>query len=110
MGQADENVMELSDELGRSFVNKFDSTRITEMRPFYSSKEFKEAYQAFKMGRWDTVEKELLLLSENPDTKIQGKAAYNLGVLYENLDRRSEMDYWYKEAKLKLGSLPTISY
>jgi hypothetical protein len=109
MGKADENVIALSDELGRIFINKFDSTRITEMRPFYSSKEFKEAYQAFKMERWDAVEEELLLLSENPDPKIQGKAAYNLGVLYENLDRRAEMDYWYKEAKEKLGSLPTIT-
>ena len=110
MGKADENVIALSDELGRSFVKKFSQTRITEMRPFYSSKEFKEAYQAYKMGSWNVVEEELLILSENPDSKIQGKAAYNLGVLYENLDRRSEMDYWYREAKLKLGSLPTMPY
>ena len=110
MGQADANVIALSDELGKSFIGKFKSTRITEKRPFYSSKEFKNAYQAFKYGRWDTVEEELLLLTKNSDTKIQGKAAYNLGVLYENLDRHTEMDYWYNEAKSKLGSLPTIPY
>ena len=110
MGQADENVLALSDELGRSFIENFEPTRITVMRPFYSAKEFKKAYQAFKSGRWDEVEEELLLLTERTDMKIQGKAAYNLGVLYENLDRQSEMGYWYEEAKLKLGSLPYVPY
>ncbi len=110
MGQADENVLALSDELGRSFIAKFEPSRITVMRPYYSTKEFKSVYQAFKLGNWDEVEEKLLLLTESPDMKTQGRAAYNLGVLYENLDRRSEMDYWYSEAKLKLRQLPTIPY
>ena len=109
MGLADENVLRLSDELGRSFIQKFEPSRIAEKRPFYSSKEFKSAYQAFRTGRWKTVEDELLKLTQNSDLKIQGKAAFNLGVLYENLDKQSEMNYWYKEAKEKLGSLPTMT-
>ena len=81
---------------------------IIEMRPFYSSKEFTAAYKAFKMGGWKTAEDESLWLSKSPDLKFQGKAAYNLGVLYENLGKQSEMDYWYNEANVKLGSLPAI--
>jgi len=74
------------------------------LRHFYHTKEFSKAYHAYNIQHWATVEKELLELASNPDRKIAGKAAYNLSVLYENLNNRSEMEYWYLEAAEKLGS------
>ncbi|MFC2126440.1 DUF6340 family protein, partial [Bacteroidota bacterium] len=104
MGKADENVVLISDELGRKFIHKFYPINISEMRPFYHTKEFAVAYQAYRFEDWAKVEKELLELANSPDRKISGRAAYNLSVLYENLNKRSEMENWYYEAVEKLGS------
>lgn len=106
MGKADENVVTISDELGRLFVQKFYPTKISERRVFYSTKEFATAYEAYNLGNWDIVERELMQLIKHPDTKIQGRAAYNLAVFYENQGKVSEMEYWYRRAEEKLGSLP----
>jgi len=110
MGKADDNVIKISEDLGKKFIENFYPSKVTELRPFYSAKEFKTAYKAFQRGDWLIVESELLQLVEYPDRKAQGKAAYNLSVLYEHLDRQSEREYWYRQAKEKLGTLPTTAY
>jgi len=110
MGQADENVIKISETLGESFIQKFSPSQIMEMRPFYSAKEFNQAYRAFNAGNWEFVEKELITLSSHPDEKMQGKAAYNLSIYYENQGRISEMEYWRKIAESKLKSLPYVTY
>jgi hypothetical protein len=110
LGKADDNVLKISNELGEKFIEYFYPSKITELRPFYSSKEFSAAYKAFRIGDWETVETELLSLTEKPDSKVLGKAAYNLGVLYEHLGKTVEMEYWYQVAQEKLGSLPTAIY
>ena len=106
MGKADENVVIISDELGRKFIKKFYTTDISEMRIFYSNKEFASAYKAYKIKDWSTVERELIQLTEHSKIKTQGRAAYNLAVYYENQGNVSEMEYWYRRAEEKLGSLP----
>lgn len=106
MGKADENVVKISDELGRAFVKKFYSINVKERRVFYANKEFKTAFQAYQRRDWETAERELTLLTKHPEEKIQGRAAYNLGVLFENLGKDEEMAYWYGRAEEKLGSLP----
>ena len=106
MGKADENVVIISDELGRNFIKKFYTTDISEMRIFYPNKEFTTAYKAYKRKDWNTVEKELIQLTEHSNVKTQGRAAYNLAVYYENQGKVSEMEYWYRRAEDKLGSLP----
>ena len=106
MGKADENAIKISDELGRLFITKFYSTDIAEMRLFYATKEFAPAYKAYRIRKWDTVEKELIQLTKHTDKKIQGRAAYNLAVFYENQGKTADMEYWYRRAEEKLGSLP----
>jgi len=106
MGKADENVVKISAELGRLFIQKFYSSNISERRVFYSTKEFKTAFKAYQRKDWDTVERELMLLTKHSEKKIQGRAAYNLAVVYEHLGRNEEMAYWYRRAEEKLGSLP----
>ena len=110
MGKADKNVMKISDELGRIFIQKFYPTSVEEMRLFYATKEFSEAFKAYNHRNWAKAEEELIKLSRHADEKIQGKAAYNLGVLYENQGRLSDMEYWYRRAEEKLGSLPDDPY
>ena len=108
MGKADENIQLISDELGRKFIQKFYDSSILERRPFFGSKDFTKAYRGFHNENWKTVEEELLQLAKSPDSKIEGKAAYNLSVLYENLNRVSEMEFWYRRSVEKLGSkVPT---
>ncbi|MCK5101812.1 MAG: hypothetical protein KAR17_03320, partial [Cyclobacteriaceae bacterium] len=104
MGKADKNVLLISDELGRKFIQKFYPLDVSEMREFYATKEFTKAFKAFQMQDWRTVEEELMILTKSPDPKIEGRAAYNLTVLYENLNRTSEMEFWYRRAVEKLGS------
>lgn len=104
MGKADKNTLLISDELGRKFIQKFYPLTISEMREFYNTKEFSNAAKAYQKQDWQTAEEELLNLTKSPDPKIQGRAAYNLSVLYENLDRVSEMDFWHKKAVEKLGN------
>ena len=104
MGKADDNIQLISDELGRKFIQKFYDSSVLERRPFFGSKEFAKAYKGFYNEDWKTVEEELLLLTKSPDSKIEGKAAYNLSVLYENLNRVSEMEFWYRRSVEKLGS------
>ena len=106
MGKADENVIKISDELGRLFITKFYPTSISEKRLFYGKKEFAPAYKAFRTRNWEIVERELFQLAKHPDNKIQGRAAYNLAVFYENRGQIAEMEYWYRRAEEKLGSLP----
>ena len=106
MGKADENVVKISDELGRLFIQKFYPAKISERRVFYSTKEFKTTFKAYQRSDWETVERELMMLTKHADEKIQGRAAYNLGVVYEHLGRNEEMAYWYRRAEEKLGSLP----
>jgi hypothetical protein len=110
MGKADKNVIKISDELGRMFIQKFYPEKISEMRLFYANKEFKTAFQAYSYRNWDKVEEELMLLTKHPDSKIQGRAAYNLSVLYENLGRTDEMEYWYRRAEEKPGSIPKMNF
>ena len=104
MGKADKNVLLISDELGRKFIQKFYPLTVSELREFFATKEFTKAFKAFQMQDWRTVEEELMILTKSPDPKIEGRAAYNLTVLYENLDRISEMEFWYRRAVEKLGS------
>ncbi|MCK5281453.1 MAG: hypothetical protein KAK04_23030 [Cyclobacteriaceae bacterium] len=104
MGKADKNVLLISDELGRKFIQKFYPLTVSELREFYATKEFTKAFKAFQMQDWRTVEEELMILTKSPDPKIEGRAAYNLTVLYENLNRTSEMEFWYRRAVEKLGS------
>ena len=104
MGKADKNVLLISDELGRKFIQKFYPLTVSELREFYATKEFTKAYKAFQMQDWRTVEEELMILTKSPDPKIEGRAAYNLTVLYENLNRTSEMEFWHRRAVEKLGS------
>jgi hypothetical protein len=108
MGKADENAIKISDELGRLFIKKFYPAKISEMRLFYATKEFKTAFKAYSYRNWDKVEEELMQLTKHPDTKMQGRAAYNLSVLYENLGRIDEMEYWYRRAEEKPGSIPKM--
>jgi hypothetical protein len=110
MGKADENVMKISDELGRLLITKFYPTDIQEMRLFYGKKEFAPAYKAFRTRNWEIVERELFQLAKHSDQKIQGRAAYNLAVFYENRGKIAEMEYWYRRAEEKLGSLPNDPY
>lgn len=110
IGKADDSVIKISEDLGERFIENFYPSQATELRPFYSSKEFSAAYKAFRIGDFETVETELLSLTEKPDSKVLGKAAYNLGVLYEHLGKTAEMEYWYQVAQEKLGSLPTAIY
>jgi len=110
MGKADENVIKISDELGRMFIQKFYPTHISELRVFYSTKEFASAYKAYKLKNWNTVEQELTELTKHSESKIQGRAAYNLAVFYENQGKTAEMEYWYRRAEEKLGSLPNDPY
>ncbi|MCK5206378.1 MAG: hypothetical protein KAQ79_00110 [Cyclobacteriaceae bacterium] len=104
MGKADKNVLLISDELGRKFIQKFYPLTVSELREFYATKEFTKAYKAFQLQDWRTVEEELMILTKSPDPKIEGRAAYNLTVLYENLNRTSEMEFWHRRAVEKLGS------
>ena len=104
MGKADKNVLLISDELGRKFIQKFYPLTVSELREFYATKEFTKAFKAFQMQDWRTVEEELMILTKSPDPKIEGRAAYNLTVLYENLNRTSEMEFWHRRAVEKLGS------
>lgn len=104
MGKADKNTLLISDELGRKFIQKFYPLTISEMREFYGSKEFSKAAKAYKNLQWKTAEKELLNLAKSTDPEIEGRAAYNLSVLYENLDRPSEMEFWHRKAVEKLGN------
>ena len=106
MGKADENVVLISRELGEAYVNKFYPSDNMELRTFYSTREFKSAAEAYHNEQWEIVERELMLLTRNPDPKIQGKAAYNLAVLYENMGRYEDMAYWKGIAQEKLGKLP----
>lgn len=104
MGKTDKNTHLISDELGRKFIQKFYPSSISEMRIFYVSKEFSKAFNAYQNQNWQTVEEELLKLTKSTDPKIEGRAAYNLSVLYENLIRTSEMEFWHRKAVDKLGS------
>jgi hypothetical protein len=108
MGKADKNTLLISDELGRNFIQKFYPLNISEKREFYSAKKFAIAFKAYNMQNWKTCEKELLSLAESADPKIEGRAAYNLSVLYENLNRTSEMEFWHRRALELLGnSIPS---
>ena len=104
MGKADKNAVLISDDLGRKFIQKFYPLNISEERIFYTTKEFSKAYNNYLVSNWEAVESELHLYKDHPDKKISGRAAYNLAVLYENLNRPSEMQHWYRMAKQKLGS------
>lgn len=104
MGKTDKNTMLISDELGRKFIQKLYPLTISEMRIFYVSKEFSKAFKAYNHQDWQTVEEELMKLTKSTNPKIEGRAAYNLSVLYENLNMVSEMEYWYRKAIDKLGS------
>lgn len=103
IGRADKNAIFLSDELGRSFIHKLFPYIIYESRRFYNTKEFANAYQAFMRKDFLTAELELYELTKSSNNKTAGRAAYNLAVLYENLNRSSQMDYWYQEASRILG-------
>ena len=106
MGKADRNVELISRELGEYYISKFYPSTIPELRTFYSSKEFKSSAKAYKHQNWDKVEQELMLLTKHPDTKIQGRAAYNLAIFYENMGQYDDMDYWMRRAEEKLGKIP----
>ena len=106
MGKADENVLKISDELGRMFIQKFYPTSVSEMRLFYARKEFAPAFKAYLKGDWNSVERDLLQLAKIENKKTQGRAAYNLAIFYENLGKIEDMEYWYRRAEEKLGSLP----
>lgn len=109
MGKADKNVIRISDELGRMFIQKFYPAKISEMRKFYATKNFRSAFNAYYQRDWDKVEKELMQLTKHPDRKMQGRAAYNLSVLYENLGRIDEMEFWYRRAEEMPGSIPKMN-
>ncbi len=104
MGKADENVLIISDELGRKFIQKLYPLDIVEEREFYTSKEFTSAFKYYTMQNWQEVESELSKYKDNPDNKISGRAAYNLAVLYENINKPELMVYYYNIARQKLGS------
>ncbi|ELR71471.1 hypothetical protein C900_02534 [Fulvivirga imtechensis AK7] len=108
MGKADKNAKLISDELGRKFIHKFYPVSVVEQREFYHTKGFSRAYKAYQMGHWAEVENELLPLTRSEESKIAGRAAYNMAVLCENLNRLDEMTYWYGVAQEKLGDkMPT---
>lgn len=104
MGKTDKNTRLISDELGRDFILKLYPLSISEMRKFYATKEFSNAFKAYNMQKWTTVEEELIKLTKSSDSKVEGRAAYNLSILYENLNRTSEMEFWHRKALDKLGS------
>jgi len=104
MGKADKHAELISDALGREFIQKFFPYEVSDLRQFYSTKPFVQAFHDFERGNWQAVEKELMKYTENPDPKIVGRASYNLSVLYENLGKKAEQDYWYQNAVDKLGS------
>ena len=104
MGKADLWAARISREVGMNFMRNFYSQSIAVDRIFFDTQEFQTAYEAFLAKDWNLAEEELLRHSENPDPKISGRSAYNLAVLYENLGRLDEMDYWYAKSKQLLGS------
>lgn len=103
MGKADKNAILISDELGRKFIQKLYPVSVIEQREFYHTREFSKAYKAYQMGHWADAENQLLQLTKSEDSKIAGRAAYNMAVLCENLNRLDEMTYWYGVAQEKLG-------
>ena len=103
IGKADKNAVLISMELGRGFIQKFYPRAYFEQRQFYHTKVFKSAYKAYQMEDWDTVEAELLKLTESSKTEVAGKAAHNLTVLYENINRQDDMEYWKDKARRLLG-------
>lgn len=105
MGKADKNAVFISTELGRSFIQKFYPRAYFEQRQFYHTKVFKSAYKAYLMEDWDIVEAELLKLTETSKPEIAGKAAHNLSVLYENINRQDDMEYWREKARDLLGQI-----
>lgn len=103
MGKADKNVILISDELGRKFIQKFYPYTIFEQREFYFSKPFKPAYKAYKTGNMAFAEADLIRLSKDGSRETAGRAAYNLAVVYENMNRHEDMVYWYEKARTLLG-------
>ncbi|MBL6447546.1 hypothetical protein JMN32_14605 [Fulvivirga sp. 29W222] len=104
MGKADQNAVLISSKLGRDFIQKFYPRVIFEQRQFYHTKEFKNAYRSYLSENWDTTESELLKITESQKPEIAGRAAYNLAVLYENINRPEDVDYWYRKATNLLGN------
>ncbi len=104
MGKTDKNTRLISDELGRKFIQKLYPLTFSELHQFYNTNKFSIAFKAYNNQDWQTVEEELLKLSKSADPKIAGRAAYNLSVLYENLYRTSEMEFWHQKAVQILGS------
>ncbi len=104
MGKTDKNTMLISDELGRKFIQKLYPLTFSELRQFYNTNKFSNAFKAYNNQDWLRVEEELMNLTKSTDPKIEGRAAYNLSVLYENLNMVSEMEYWHRKAVDKLGS------
>lgn len=108
MGKAGKVVNELAYQLGSSHINKFLPGSTIEIREFFVSKGFGSAHSAYEAGNWKKAEEELLKLSESADTKVSGRAAYNLAVLYENLGAWEKTTHWYGLAKTKLGAKTPI--
>lgn len=103
VGNADVEVNQLANEIGKDFMTRFDPSTILVQRFYYSGKHFSEVTPHIDYKNWEEAIKLLLPMTEKDNKKIAGKAAYNLSFIYDVLNDPEQSGHWYKEAKKRLG-------
>ena len=97
-------VNQVSKELGMRFVHKFYPDTLFIPRNYYSGKPFQSVKHDFKNRDWNSAEEKLIEFAKSSDPKIKGKAAYNLSIVYQALQKNRESEMWYAEAERLLGA------
>lgn len=103
VGNANAEVNQLANEIGKDFMTRFDPSTIVVERFYYTGKHFSEVTPLIENRNWEEAISLLLPMTEKDNTKIAGKAAYNLSFIYDALNDTEQSVYWYKEAKKRLG-------
>ncbi|MTI20465.1 tetratricopeptide repeat protein [Fulvivirga sp. RKSG066] len=102
MGNADKEVKRLSKDIAKEYVAKYHPQEVMITKNIYRQKELKGGVRALVFGNWSEAITFFSRYTNDPDSKIAGKAAYNLSVAYEALGMMDDATYWYEQAQKML--------
>jgi len=98
MGKAEEEVIILTERIGKKYIQYFYPSNEVVMNKIYTGKEFSEATHYLKNQQWEEAETELFPLAESADKNLAKKAAHNLAITYEAMGDHERYVYWQSRA------------
>lgn len=103
MGKAGKEINVLSRNIGSAWVDKLHPRDFEVIKYIHTHKALKASTNALMARDWQTAISLLTSLTSHSETKIAGKACYNLSVAYEAIGDKELSQKWKSQASRLLG-------